>query len=103
MYQTNHGASHDLAGSDRANPVGQIYSLAMLLAESFGLMREASAIQQAVARVSRYGYRTFDIEEDGCQTVERGKWGNLSPRRLPRSHDVCREPVSDRDGINRSK
>ena len=36
-----HGCAHDLAGTDRANPVGQIQALAMLLHESFGLRRAA--------------------------------------------------------------
>jgi 3-isopropylmalate dehydrogenase len=80
VYQTNHGASHDLAGTDRANPVGQIYSLAMLLSESFGLAREALAIHRAVARVWRAGFRTADIEEDGCRTVGTRRMGELVAR-----------------------
>ena len=39
VYQTNHGAGYDLAGTDQANPVGQILSLAMLLRESFAMTR----------------------------------------------------------------
>ena len=61
VYQTGHGAAHDLAGLDRANPVGQIYSLAMMLRESFGLLREAAAIEAAVASVLGQGWRTPDI------------------------------------------
>jgi 3-isopropylmalate dehydrogenase len=41
VYQTNHGAAHDIAGSGCANPVGQMLSLAMMLRESLGLEREA--------------------------------------------------------------
>jgi 3-isopropylmalate dehydrogenase len=69
VYQTNHGAAHDLAGTDRANPIGQIYSLAMLLRESFGLARGADLIHSAVERVWRSGARTFDLAEAGCQIV----------------------------------
>ena len=39
VYQTGHGAAHDLAGSGRANPVAQIRSLAWLLRESLGQTR----------------------------------------------------------------
>lgn len=69
VYQTNHGSALDLAGQGRANPIGQIASLAMLLRESFGLAREAEWIEAGVADVLRLGYRTFDIAEDGATVV----------------------------------
>ena len=61
VYQTGHGAAHDLAGRNCANPAGQIYSLAMMLRESFGWQREASAIEAAIATVLGQGWRTPDI------------------------------------------
>jgi 3-isopropylmalate dehydrogenase len=67
VFQTNHGSGHDLVGTDRANPVGQILSLAMLLRESFGLSREASLIEQSIAHVWRTGWRTADVMERGCR------------------------------------
>jgi 3-isopropylmalate dehydrogenase len=67
VYQTNHGSAHDLAGTDRANPVGQIYSLAMLLRESFGFCRQARWIEEAVARVWRQGWRPADLAMPGCR------------------------------------
>jgi len=69
IYQTNHGAARDLAGTDRANPVGQIHSLAMLLRESFGLVREARLIEAAVERVWTAGIRTDDLAEPGARVV----------------------------------
>jgi 3-isopropylmalate dehydrogenase len=69
VYQTNHGAAHDFAGTDRANPVGQILSVCMLLHESFGLTREADLIEAAIADVWRSGIRTQDVTEAGCQVV----------------------------------
>ena len=65
VYQTNHGAAYDLAGTSRANPAGQIYSLAMLLRESFGLMRQADIVEAALAEVWRQGWRTADLAHDG--------------------------------------
>ena len=65
VYQTNHGAAYDLAGTNRANPAGQIYSLAMLLRESFGLVREADIIESGLAEVWRQGWRTADLVHDG--------------------------------------
>lgn len=65
VYQTNHGAAYDLRGLDRANPVGQILSLAMLLRESFGLMHAAHLVEVAVEQVWREGWRTADLVPDG--------------------------------------
>ena len=66
VYQTNHGAAYRLAGKDRANPVGQIFSLAMMLRESFGLGREADIIEEAVRSVWREGWRTEDVFTAGA-------------------------------------
>ncbi len=77
IYQTNHGAAYDLAGTDRANPVGQMYSLAMLLRESFGLQREANLIHTAVTWVWQSGIRTDDLAEPGCRSVGTREMGEL--------------------------
>ena len=69
IYQTNHGAAHDLAGSDRANPVGQILAAAMMLRESFGLEVEAAMIERAITKAWRDGWRTEDVAEPGCRVV----------------------------------
>jgi len=57
VYQTNHGCARDLAGTDTANPVGQLFSLTMMLRESFGLEEAAALIENSVARVWRAGWR----------------------------------------------
>lgn len=69
VYQTNHGCAHDLAGTDIANPAGQMLSLAMLLRESFGLDEIAVRIESALAEVWRQGWRTADVAEPDCQTI----------------------------------
>lgn len=69
VYQTGHGAAHDLAGRNCANPVGQIYSLAMMLRESFGWQREASAIEAAIAMVLGQGWRTPDIASSTSRVI----------------------------------
>lgn len=61
VYQTGHGAAYDLAGLDRANPVGQILSLAMLLRESFGLDGISDDLVAAVDDTLAEGWRTPDI------------------------------------------
>ena len=62
VYQTNHGAAWDLAGRDRANPIGQILSLAMMLRESYALADAAEAVENAVRLVWRSGWRTDDLD-----------------------------------------
>jgi len=69
VYQTNHGAALDLIGTDRANPIGQIFSLAMLLRESFGLADEADLIESAVLDVWQSGWRTPDMAGPGHRVV----------------------------------
>jgi 3-isopropylmalate dehydrogenase len=68
-YQTAHGSAHDLAGTDRANPLGQIQALAMLLHESFGLLGLRQAIERAIGHVLSEGWRTADIMEPGCRRI----------------------------------
>jgi isocitrate/isopropylmalate dehydrogenase len=41
VYQTGHGAAHNIAGDDIANPIGHILAAAMMLRESFGMLEEA--------------------------------------------------------------
>ena len=69
VYQTGHGAAYDLAGSDRANPVAQILSLATMLRESFGLREAAESIEDAVDRVLASGVRTADVAAPGSRIV----------------------------------
>ncbi|MEO0049076.1 MAG: hypothetical protein RL556_408 [Actinomycetota bacterium] len=61
VYQTAHGAAHDLAGQNVANPIAQILTAAWLLRESLGLKAEAAAIQTAVRETVAAGLRTKDI------------------------------------------
>jgi 3-isopropylmalate dehydrogenase len=69
VYQTNHGAARDLAGSDRANPAGQILAAAMMLRESFGLSAAGEAIERALAEAWHEGWRTEDVAEPGCRVI----------------------------------
>lgn len=68
-YQTGHGAAHDLASLDRANPVAQIRSAALMLHETFGLEDAARCITDAVERVLAAGWRTPDIAGPASRVV----------------------------------
>lgn len=69
VYQTGHGAAHDLTGLNKANPVGQMLSLAMLLHESFGMDAIANAIRESINDTLAAGWRTADIAVQGCRVV----------------------------------
>jgi len=56
-----HGSAPDIAGQDKANPVGAIASIAMMLRHSFGLGEPADAVEHALERVLGAGLRTSDL------------------------------------------
>jgi 3-isopropylmalate dehydrogenase len=69
LYEPIHGSAPDIAGQDKANPIGTVLAAAMLLRHSFGMEREAAAVEAAVKSVLRGGYRCGDICQPGCTPV----------------------------------
>ncbi|MBE9061874.1 3-isopropylmalate dehydrogenase [cf. Phormidesmis sp. LEGE 11477] len=69
VYEPVHGSAPDIAGQDKANPLAQVLSAAMML--RYGLDRPATAdrIEQAVLSVLDQGYRTGDIMSEGMKVV----------------------------------
>jgi 3-isopropylmalate dehydrogenase len=65
VYEPIHGSAPDIAGQDKANPIGTILSVAMMLRWSLKLEAEAAAIEKAVASVLSAGLRTADIAASG--------------------------------------
>ncbi len=61
LYEPIHGSAPDIAGQNKANPIATVLSAAMMLRYSFGLTREADAIEGAVGAVLEDGLRTADI------------------------------------------
>ncbi len=60
MFEPVHGSAPDIAGKHIANPIGQIWSGAMML-EHLGHADAANAIMKAIESVLRNGPRTRDI------------------------------------------
>jgi len=88
VYQTNHGAAHDLAGTDRANPAGQVLALAMMLRESFALYRAAQAVEEAVRWVWDAGWRTADVVAGGTRVVGTREMGRRIADRVRQTASV---------------
>lgn len=61
LYEPIHGSAPDIAGQNKANPIGTILSAALMLRHSFGLHAEALAVEEAVRQVLADGYRTPDL------------------------------------------
>jgi 3-isopropylmalate dehydrogenase len=66
LYEPIHGTAPDIAGQDRANPIGTILSAAMLLRLSLGRDDVATVIEAAVAATLDAGWRTGDIASAGA-------------------------------------
>lgn len=65
LFEPPGGSAQDIAGKGVANPTGQILSVAMMLNHSFGLAKEAQAVEQAVATALASGARTGDTALSG--------------------------------------
>ena len=65
LYEPIHGSAPDIAGTDKANPIGTILSAAMMLRFSFNMAQEADCIENAVTKVMDDGWRTADIADGG--------------------------------------
>ncbi|RUQ85037.1 3-isopropylmalate dehydrogenase [Legionella septentrionalis] len=61
LYEPIHGSAPDIAGTNSANPLATILSVAMMFQYSFKLEKEAQIIQRAVTHVLNSGWRTKDI------------------------------------------
>lgn len=61
LYEPSGGSAPDIAGKNIANPIATILSAALMLRYSFGLEREATAVEKAVSDVLEAGIRTADI------------------------------------------
>jgi 3-isopropylmalate dehydrogenase len=61
LYEPVHGSAPDIAGQDKANPLGAIGSVAAMLEYSFGLKEEAAAVNAAMEKVLDSGNVTADL------------------------------------------
>ncbi|MCB1739722.1 MAG: tartrate dehydrogenase, partial [Gammaproteobacteria bacterium] len=72
LYEPVHGSAPDIAGKGIANPIGQIWSSAMML-EHLGHQDAADAIVRAIERILKErSVRTPDLGGQAT-TVELGK------------------------------
>ncbi len=77
LYEPSGGSAPDIAGKGIANPIATILSAALMLRFSFDLDAEADAVEAAVEKVLKEGYRTIDIMSEGRQQVGTAQMGDL--------------------------
>ena len=65
LYEPVHGSAPDIAGQNKANPLGAIGSVAAMFEYSFGLMKEAQAVYKAMEEVLNSGKTTADLKPKG--------------------------------------
>lgn len=76
LYEPIHGSAPDIAGQNKASPIGTILSAAMMLKYSFDLDEEAAAIEAAVNKALDAGLRTGDMMAEGCTLVSCSEMGD---------------------------
>ena len=69
VYEPCHGSAPDIAGQDKANPLAQILSAAMMLRYDLSQPEAADQVEAAVELVLNKGFRTGDIRQEGCTTI----------------------------------
>jgi 3-isopropylmalate dehydrogenase len=85
LYEPIHGSAPDIAGQGVANPLATILSCAMMLRWSFGLEREADAVECAVEAVLDAGYRCRDIMTPGGRLLGTAEMGDAVVKELCRT------------------
>ncbi len=69
VFEPVHGSAPDIAGQDKANPLAQVLSVAMMLRYGLDEPDVASEIETVVNQVLDLGYRTGDIMSPGMKAV----------------------------------
>ena len=76
MYEPSHGSAPDIANQDIANPLATILSAAMMLRYTLADEQNALRIENAVKQALAQGYRTADIDTEGCRKVKCSEMGD---------------------------
>ncbi|MBK1989244.1 3-isopropylmalate dehydrogenase [Sphaerospermopsis aphanizomenoides BCCUSP55] len=76
VFEPVHGSAPDIAGQDKANPLAQILSAAMMLRYAFDQPEAADFIEDGVLKVLQQGDRTGDIMSEGMNLLGCQAMGN---------------------------
>ena len=76
LYEPSGGSAPDIAGQNKANPIATILSASMMLRYSFDMVKEADAVENAVSKVLKDGFRTGDIMSEGMTKLSCSEMGD---------------------------
>ena len=82
MYEPGGGSAPHLAGKNKANPIAQILSAAMMLRHSFKMDDAADDIENAIKNVLEQKKRTYDVMEEGAEEVGTKEMGTLIAEKI---------------------
>ena len=77
VFEPVHGSAPDIAGQNKANPLAQVLSAAMMLRYGLDEPDAATQIETAVTQVLDGGYRTGDIMSPGMTAVGCSEMGEI--------------------------
>ncbi|KIL45911.1 tartrate dehydrogenase [Jeotgalibacillus campisalis] len=60
MFEPVHGSAPDIAGQEKANPIGQIWTAALML-DHLGHLNASKRIIEAIEEVTKQGIKTADV------------------------------------------
>jgi 3-isopropylmalate dehydrogenase len=86
LFEPVHGSAPDIAGQDKANPLAQVLSAAMMLKYGLNEPEAADRIEQAVLTVLDQGDRTGDIMSPGMNLLGCKAMGEALIRALDHDH-----------------
>jgi len=76
VFEPVHGSAPDIAGQDKANPLAQVLSAAMMLRYGLNQTAAADTIEKVVSQVLEKGDRTGDIMSPGMNLLGCRSMGN---------------------------
>jgi 3-isopropylmalate dehydrogenase len=82
VFEPVHGSAPDISGQDKANPLAQVLSAAMLLKYGLNEPEAAQLVEAAVVQVLDGKYRTGDIMSPGMTSVGCRAMGELLVRAI---------------------
>ena len=69
LYEPVHGTAPDIAGKNKANPIGMVSSVEMMFRYTMKNSFAANQIKNAIENLLKGGYRTFDIAKNDSKVL----------------------------------
>ena len=91
LYEPVHGSAPDIAGQNKANPIGMICSVAMMFEYTLKMKQVSEIIYNSISNVLDEGYRTADIALPGEKVLTTKEITALIKERLKENMNLIKE------------